>query len=36
MKNGIYDQVMELLKEAGKTVFEDPGVMPFFLIESLP
>ena len=23
-KNGIYDQVMELLKEAGKTVFEDP------------
>ena len=34
-KNGIYDQVMELLKEAGKTVFEDPGVMPNPTVEKL-
>ncbi|MCI8284052.1 MAG: iron-containing alcohol dehydrogenase [Firmicutes bacterium] len=27
-KNGIYDQVVDILNEAGKTVFEDPGVMP--------
>ena len=33
-KNGIYDQVMELLKEAGKTVFEDPGVMPNPTVEN--
>lgn len=27
-KNGIYDAVVASLKEAGKTVVEDPGVMP--------
>ena len=27
-KNGIYDQVISVLKSAGKTVFEDGGVMP--------
>ena len=27
-KNGIYDQVVQILKENGKTIFEDPGVMP--------
>ncbi|MBQ9827451.1 MAG: iron-containing alcohol dehydrogenase [Lachnospiraceae bacterium] len=27
-KNGIYDAVMEILKANGKTVAEDPGVMP--------
>ena len=27
-KNGIYDQVMEILKAAGKTVIDDGGVMP--------
>ncbi|MBQ6153668.1 MAG: iron-containing alcohol dehydrogenase [Ruminococcus sp.] len=27
-KNGIYDAVMEILKENGKTVVEDAGVMP--------
>ena len=27
-KNGIYDQVMSILRECGKTVVEDPGVMP--------
>ncbi len=27
-KNGIYDQVMGILKECGKTVIEDAGVMP--------
>ena len=27
-KNGIYDEVMSALKETGKTVAEDPGVMP--------
>ena len=27
-KNGIYDNVLEILKESGKTVFEDGGVMP--------
>ncbi len=26
-KNGIYDDVVRILKEAGKTVIEDPGVM---------
>ena len=34
-KNGIYDQIMKLLKEAGKTVFEDPGVMPNPTVEKL-
>ena len=27
-RNGIYDAVVAALKEAGKTVVEDPGVMP--------
>lgn len=27
-KNGIYDDVIRILKEAGKEVFEDSGVMP--------
>lgn len=27
-KNGIYDRVTAILKKTGKTVFEDPGVMP--------
>ena len=27
-KNGIYDQVMAILKQAGKTVIDDGGVMP--------
>ena len=27
-KNGIYDQVMDILKKAGKTVIDDGGVMP--------
>ena len=27
-KNGIYDQVTALLREAGKEIVEDPGVMP--------
>ena len=27
-KNGIYDEVMQILKETGKTVVEDAGVMP--------
>ncbi|MBQ9227921.1 MAG: iron-containing alcohol dehydrogenase [Eubacterium sp.] len=26
-RNGIYDEVIRILKEAGKEVFEDPGVM---------
>ena len=26
--NGIYDQVISILTQAGKAVFEDPGVMP--------
>jgi len=34
-KNGIYDQVMELLKANGKTVVEDPGVMPNPTVEKL-
>ena len=27
-KNGIYDSVMKILKDSGKTVVEDGGVMP--------
>ena len=27
-KNGIYDRVMAVLNECGKTVYEDAGVMP--------
>ena len=34
-KNGIYEQVIEALKNAGKTVVEDAGVMPNPTIEKL-
>lgn len=34
-KNGIYEQVVEVLKAAGKTVVEDAGVMPNPTIEKL-
>lgn len=34
-KNGIYDQVCSALREAGKTVIEDPGVMPNPTVEKL-
>ena len=34
-KNGIYDEVIKILKEAGKTVFEDPGVMSNPTVEKL-
>lgn len=34
-KNGIYDQVMDLLKSNGKTVIEDGGVMPNPTVEKL-
>lgn len=34
-KNGIYDQVMDILKTSGKTVVEDAGVMPNPTVEKL-
>lgn len=34
-KNGIYDQVMDILKADGKTVVEDAGVMPNPTVEKL-
>lgn len=34
-KNGIYDQVTEILNANGKTVFEDGGVMPNPTVEKL-
>lgn len=34
-QNGIYDEVMAILKANGKTVFEDPGVMPNPTVEKL-
>lgn len=34
-KNGIYGAVLAVLKEAGKNVFEDPGVMPNPTVEKL-
>ena len=34
-RNGIYDQVMEVLATAGKTVVEDAGVMPNPTVEKL-
>ncbi len=34
-KNGIYDQVIKILKECNKNVFEDAGVMPNPTIEKL-
>ncbi len=34
-QNGIYDQVMAILQANGKTVLEDPGVMPNPTVEKL-
>ena len=34
-KNGLYEQVMELLKSSGKVVVEDGGVMPNPTVEKL-
>ncbi len=34
-KNGIYDKVMSILKECGKAVTEDPGVMPNPTVQKL-
>ena len=34
-RNGIYDQVLAILKEAGKTVVENPGVMSNPTLEKL-
>ena len=34
-KNGIYDQVVEILKANGKEIFEDAGVMPNPTVEKL-
>ena len=34
-KNGIYDEVVGILKQAGKKVFEDGGVMPNPTVEKL-
>ncbi|MBR5711395.1 MAG: iron-containing alcohol dehydrogenase [Thermoguttaceae bacterium] len=34
-KNGIYDQVVEILKAAGKTIVEDGGVMPNPTLEKM-
>lgn len=34
-KNGIYDEVVKILKDNGKEVFEDPGVMPNPTVEKL-
>lgn len=34
-KNGIYDQVVAILKAAGKTIIEDAGVMPNPTVEKL-
>ena len=34
-KSGLYDRVMEILRAAGKTVVEDPGVMPNPTVEKL-
>ena len=34
-KNGVYDKVTAILKESGKTVFEDAGVMPNPTVQKL-
>lgn len=34
-KNGIYDEVVKVLKDNGKEIFEDPGVMPNPTLEKL-
>lgn len=34
-KNGIYDEVVKILKDNGKNIIEDPGVMPNPTVEKL-
>ena len=34
-KNGIYDKVVQFLRDNGKQIFEDPGVMPNPTVEKL-
>lgn len=34
-EHGIYDEIMTILKESGKTVIEDPGVMPNPTVQKL-
>ena len=34
-RTGLYDKVLSILKEAGKTVVEDAGVMPNPTVEKL-
>ena len=34
-RNGLYDEIMEILKANGKTVVEDAGVMPNPTVEKL-
>lgn len=34
-KSGLYDKVVAILKESGKEIFEDPGVMPNPTVEKL-
>lgn len=34
-KNGIYDDVVDILKKCGKTIVEDAGVMPNPTVEKL-
>ncbi|MFT4106279.1 MAG: iron-containing alcohol dehydrogenase [Lacrimispora sp.] len=34
-KNGLYDQVVEILKSCGKEIFEDAGIMPNPTVEKL-
>ena len=34
-KNGIYDQIIEMLRANGKAVFEDAGVIPNPTVEKL-
>ena len=34
-KNGVYDQVVDILTRAGKEIVEDPGVMPNPTVDKL-
>lgn len=34
-KSGLYDQIIAILRESGKTIIEDPGVMPNPTVEKL-
>ena len=34
-KNGIYDEVVKILKDNGKNIIEDPGVMPNPTVDKL-